>query len=211
MRPEAYVAHHIPGRLRIRIPGAKYNPDLLDEIKRTNNRLPNVLDVEGNIPARRDPLGPEPTSSLLRSSPRGIPLLQSCGNRASRCLRSGCLHRSTAPAQMTPPCQGPSLVLVYANRRLSREFHWVPRNTELSESPALRNGPSPRLCIAREVKAVTRTSSVPHDTYERGAFRPIGALLGAGKRACFEQRNFTRAAAVQGRLPQPPRSAPRAG
>jgi hypothetical protein len=48
MRPEAYVAHHIPGRLRIRIPGAKYNSELLEEIKQTTRGLPNVLDVECN-------------------------------------------------------------------------------------------------------------------------------------------------------------------
>lgn len=43
MRPAAYIAHHIPGRMRVRVPGAKSNPKLLRQI---NDKLARVAGIE---------------------------------------------------------------------------------------------------------------------------------------------------------------------
>ncbi len=43
MRPAAYIAHHTPGRMRVRVPEAKGNPQLLRQME---DRLARVTGVE---------------------------------------------------------------------------------------------------------------------------------------------------------------------
>jgi hypothetical protein len=45
---EAYVAHQIPGRVRLRIPAAKGRPDLLREIVAAAGSVSGIKSVEGN-------------------------------------------------------------------------------------------------------------------------------------------------------------------
>jgi hypothetical protein len=48
MRHKAHVAHHTKGRLRIRVPSAKNNPEALEEIKRSLAPVPGVCEVTVN-------------------------------------------------------------------------------------------------------------------------------------------------------------------
>src|SRR5215471_4321858 len=48
MRPTGYVAHHIPGRIRIRIPAAWGDPGLLEQIRTVAESVPGVESVESN-------------------------------------------------------------------------------------------------------------------------------------------------------------------
>jgi hypothetical protein len=48
MAVDAYVHHHIPGRLRLRIPGAKGEEDALREISSAIARAPGISQVEYN-------------------------------------------------------------------------------------------------------------------------------------------------------------------
>src|SRR5437763_7174615 len=49
MSTSADLAHHIAGRLRLRIPAAKGNPDLLRSIKESLERMPGVHRVKTNV------------------------------------------------------------------------------------------------------------------------------------------------------------------
>ena len=60
MRPSAYIAHHIPGRIRVRVPDAKGNPRLLREIGDKISQVAGVESVEssaltGSFLIRYDP------------------------------------------------------------------------------------------------------------------------------------------------------------
>ena len=60
MRHRAHVAHHSRGRLRIRVPSAKNNPEALEEIKRSLAPIPGVSEVTlnesiGTITVHYDP------------------------------------------------------------------------------------------------------------------------------------------------------------
>ena len=48
MGNQAYIVHHIPGRLRIRLPKAKGNPDLLARISQSLSPLSGVRQVSTN-------------------------------------------------------------------------------------------------------------------------------------------------------------------
>jgi hypothetical protein len=48
MRHKAHVAHHTKGRLRIRVPSAKGDPEALEEIKRSLSPIPGVSEVTVN-------------------------------------------------------------------------------------------------------------------------------------------------------------------
>jgi hypothetical protein len=48
MRHKAHVAHHTKGRLRIRVPSAKNDPDALEEIRRSLAPVPGVSEVTVN-------------------------------------------------------------------------------------------------------------------------------------------------------------------
>lgn len=48
MKPKAYIAHHIPGRVRVRIPHAKGNPELLQKIAQLALAVPGVETAECN-------------------------------------------------------------------------------------------------------------------------------------------------------------------
>lgn len=48
MRPTAYIVHHIPGRVRIRIPDAKNDPDLIEKIRSDTCRARGVENVQCN-------------------------------------------------------------------------------------------------------------------------------------------------------------------
>lgn len=48
MRHKAQVAHHTKGRLRIRVPSAKDDPEALEEIKRSLTPIPGVSEVTVN-------------------------------------------------------------------------------------------------------------------------------------------------------------------
>jgi hypothetical protein len=60
MRPAAYIAHHIPGRIRIRIPAAKRNSQLLSQVGEKLAKVSGVESVEssaltGSVLIRYDP------------------------------------------------------------------------------------------------------------------------------------------------------------
>jgi hypothetical protein len=60
MRHKAHVAHHTKGRLRIRVPSAKGNPEALEEIKRSLTPITGVSEVTvndaiGTITVKYDP------------------------------------------------------------------------------------------------------------------------------------------------------------
>jgi Heavy metal associated domain 2 len=42
------IAHQVPGRIRMKVPSAKENPELLDQIKQTFSVIPGVQDVTVN-------------------------------------------------------------------------------------------------------------------------------------------------------------------
>jgi len=48
MRHAAHVAHHLPGRLRIRVPSAKGNPAALEAIRQSLANVAGVKDVQVN-------------------------------------------------------------------------------------------------------------------------------------------------------------------
>ena len=43
------VAHHIPGRMRVKMSSAKGNPKLLEQVRQSVSSMPGVTSVEGNI------------------------------------------------------------------------------------------------------------------------------------------------------------------
>ena len=49
MLPQAYVSHHIPGRMRINLPSLKGDGWLLQEIRESLSPLPGVRDIETNL------------------------------------------------------------------------------------------------------------------------------------------------------------------
>jgi hypothetical protein len=49
MLPTGYIAHHIPGRIRIRIPAARGDPGLLEQIRTIAESVPGVESVESNV------------------------------------------------------------------------------------------------------------------------------------------------------------------
>lgn len=48
MRPRAYISHHIPGRVRIKVPDAKRNPALLEKMREVILSAPGVKTVDCN-------------------------------------------------------------------------------------------------------------------------------------------------------------------
>jgi cation transport ATPase len=44
----AKIAHQVPGRMRLKVPGAKGDPELLEEIRQTLTSVPGIHDVEIN-------------------------------------------------------------------------------------------------------------------------------------------------------------------
>jgi cation transport ATPase len=60
MQHKAHIAHHVKGRLRVRVPSAKGNPKALEEIKRSLASLTGVHEVEvspttGSVTVHYDP------------------------------------------------------------------------------------------------------------------------------------------------------------
>ncbi len=60
MRPAAYIAHHIPGRIRVRVPAARGNSQLLRQIDEKLARVSGIESVEssaltGSVLIRYDP------------------------------------------------------------------------------------------------------------------------------------------------------------
>lgn len=66
----AQVTHHIPGRMRVKLPHAKGNRALLESVKKSISPLPGVRGVEvnpttGSVLVHYDPKGPEDCASQL--------------------------------------------------------------------------------------------------------------------------------------------------
>jgi hypothetical protein len=74
MAVDAYVHHHLPGRLRLRIPAAKGEADELRELSSVIARAPGISQVEYN---------PVTGSILIQYSPEQYKSLQSLESRLS--------------------------------------------------------------------------------------------------------------------------------
>jgi len=48
MGSSAHIAHHIPGRLRLKVPGAKGNPAFLDQVRAALTSVEGVSEIEVN-------------------------------------------------------------------------------------------------------------------------------------------------------------------
>ena len=93
MAVDAYVHHHIPGRLRLRVPGAKGEEDALREISSAIARAPGINQVEYN---------PVTGSILIQYSPeqyRNIQTLESSLNASAAPL----VVNNSYPAHNEPP------------------------------------------------------------------------------------------------------------
>jgi hypothetical protein len=60
MKPKLQIAHHVPGRIRMKIPSAKGNPDQLAAYKETLSLIPGIEQIDvnpatGSIVLRYDP------------------------------------------------------------------------------------------------------------------------------------------------------------
>src|SRR3984885_6338141 len=60
MRAKLQIAHQVPGRIRMKIPSAKGNPEQLEEYKQTLSLIPGIEQVEvnpdtGSIVLKYDP------------------------------------------------------------------------------------------------------------------------------------------------------------
>ncbi len=85
MRPRAYIAHQLPGRIRIRVPEAKRRPALLENLRQVILSAPGVESVDYNSLTG---------SLLIHYSPRtgkGLPAFLSAADG------------STAPLLIDPP------------------------------------------------------------------------------------------------------------
>ncbi len=61
VRPRAYISHHIPGRVRVKVPDAKRHPELLEKLRELIVSAPGVETVDCN---------PLTGSMLIHYSPR---------------------------------------------------------------------------------------------------------------------------------------------
>jgi hypothetical protein len=48
MKSAAHVAHHVPGRLRLKVPGAKGNPEFLEKVKDALAPISGITEIEVN-------------------------------------------------------------------------------------------------------------------------------------------------------------------